>query len=81
MPPPPPPMTDGSKKAHVKLLLDYTEILLNLIFEKRVFPEEWTLGAITILFKDGETNYLNNYRGITLFSMLRKILVGVLNSR
>ena len=61
--------------------LDVIELLLNLIFEKGVFPEEWTLGVITILFKDGETNDLNNYRGITLLSMLGKILVGVLNNR
>ena len=63
-------------------LLDVIEILSNLIFEKGVFPEEWTLGVITILFKDGETNDLNNYRGIiTLLSMLGKVLVGVLNNR
>ena len=62
-------------------MLDVIELLLNLIFEKGVFPEEWTLGVITILFKDGETNDLNNYRGITLLSMLGKILVGVLNNR
>ena len=62
-------------------LLDVIEILLNVIFEKGVFPEEWTLGVITILFKDGETNDLNNYRGITLLSMLGKVLVGVLINR
>ena len=62
-------------------LLNVIEILLNFIFEKGVFPEEWTLGIITILFKDGETNDLNNYRGITLLSMLGKLLLGVLNNR
>ena len=62
-------------------LLNVIEILLNLIFEKGVFPEEWTLVIITILFKDGETNDLNNYRGITLLSMLGKLLLGVLNNR
>ena len=61
-------------------MLDVIELLLNLIFEKGVFPEEWTFGVITILFKDGETNDLDNYRGITLLSMLGKILVGVLNN-
>ena len=28
-------------------LFDVIEILVNLIFEKGVFPEEWTLGVIT----------------------------------
>ena len=62
-------------------ILDAIEILSNSIFKKGVFPEEWTLGVITVLFKDGETNDLNNYRGIALFSTLEKILVGVLNNR
>ena len=58
------------------------EILLNPIFEKEVFAEEWTLGVIKILFKDCETNTLKyNYGGITLLSMLGKILVGILNNR
>ena len=38
-------------------------------------------GVIVILFKDGIKSDLNNYRGITLLSMLGKILVGVLNNR
>ena len=50
-------------------LLDVIEILLNLIFEKGVFPEEWTLGVMTILFKDGETSDLN-------VRTLEKVLVG-----
>ena len=29
------------------------------------FPEEWDVGIIIILFKGGESNGLNNYRGIT----------------
>ena len=44
------------------------------------FHEEWALGVIVILFKDGDKSELNNYRGITLLSMLGKLLVGVLNN-
>ena len=36
---------------------------------------------IIVLFKDGDKSDLNNYRGITLLSVLGKILVGVLNNR
>ena len=42
---------------------------------------EWALGVIVILFKDGIKSDLNNYRRITLLSMLGKILVGVLHNR
>ena len=33
------------------------------------------------MYKEGERSDLNNYRGITLLSMLGKILVGALNNR
>ena len=56
-------------------------MILNNIFDGGHFPEEWALGIIVILFKDGTKSELNNYRGITLLSMLGKILVGVLNNR
>ena len=36
---------------------------------------------IVILHKDGDTNDLNNFHGITLLSMLGKLLIGVLNNR
>ena len=39
------------------------------------------MGAVVILYKEGERSNLNKYRGITLLCMLRKILVGVLNNR
>ena len=39
------------------------------------------MGAIIVLFKDGDASDLNNYRGITLLSVLGEILVGVLNYR
>ena len=55
--------------------------ILNSILDSGIFPEEWTVGVIVILYKDGEKSDLNNYRGITLLSMLGKILVGVLNNR
>ena len=45
------------------------------------FPEEWALGVTVILFKDGDKSELINYRGITLLSMLGKLLVGVVNNR
>ena len=39
-------------------------------------------GIIVILFKGGERDDLNNYRGITLLSIiLGKLLVGTLNER
>ena len=69
----------------LKNLDDDTVIILinifNNIFDSGEFPEEWALGIIVILFKGGERDDLNNYRGITLLSIVGKRLVGVLNER
>ena len=40
------------------------------IFDSGEFPEEWAVGIIVILFKGSEKNDLNNYRGITLLTLL-----------
>ena len=68
----------------VKALDDNTlEIiaLLNCILDSGVFPEEWSLGVAVILHKEGERSDLNNFRGITLLSVLGKLVVGILNNR
>ena len=62
-------------------IIDIITLILNNIFDSGYFPVEWALGIIVILFKDGMKLELNNYRGITLLSMLGKISVGVLNNR
>ena len=54
--------------------LDLMTLILNKIFDSGKFPEEWALGVIVILFKEG---WVNNYRGITLLSIMGKILVGI----
>ena len=60
---------------------NFFALLLNNILDNGVFSEEWTLGVVIILFKKGVRSDLNNHRGITLLSMLGKMLVVVLNSR
>ena len=55
--------------------------ILNKIFETGEFPEEWAMGIIVPIFKGGERDDLNNYRGITLLSTVGKFFVGILNER
>ena len=62
-------------------ILSIVALILNKILDSSNFPEEWALGVIVILFKDGDKSELNNYRGITLLNMLGKLLVKVLNNR
>ena len=55
--------------------------IMNKIFDTGEFPEEWAVEIIVILFNWGEKNDINNYRGITLLSVIGKLLVGMLNER
>ena len=45
------------------------------------FPEEWEEGYIIPLHKKGSANDVENYRGITLLSILGKLFTRVLNNR
>ena len=67
-------------KALDENFLDFVALILNNIFDSGSFPQEWALGIIVILFEEGSESDLNNYRGITLLSMLGKILVVTVNN-
>jgi len=47
--------------------------LFKKIVETNVIPKQWNLGIIIPIFKKGNINDLNNYRGITLTSCVSKI--------
>ena len=55
--------------------------ILNKIFKSGKFLEEWAMGIIVPIFKGGEREDLNSYRGITLLSIVVKFFVGILNER
>ena len=55
--------------------------LFNKIYDMGYFPEEWAEGYIIPLHKKGSANDVENYRGITLLSILGKLFTRVLNNR
>lgn len=56
--------------------------LFNKILDSGIFPEDWTLGLIVLIFKKkGNIDDCNNYRGITLLSGLGKLFTNILNTR
>ena len=65
------------KEPFVPILLK----LFNAILETGEFPSSWSKGIIFPLFKKGDANNTNNYRGITLVSCLSKLFTSVLNNR
>ena len=55
--------------------------LLNLIFVERLVPEDWCLGIINPIHKDGCKEDPDNYRGICISSVFAKLLSTIMNKR
>jgi hypothetical protein len=51
------------------------------LFELERIPKDWARGLIFPLYKDGDIRVPENYRGITLLSVVGKIYTSVLNRR
>ena len=47
--------------------------LLSAAWQAELWPTPWTEGLTTVLHKKGETDDLNNYRGLTLLNTLSKV--------
>ena len=68
-------------KATVEITAPVITEIFNRIVKSECFPKIWSLGLIIPLFKSGDINDVNNYRGITINSCLSKLLMLLLNSR
>ena len=55
--------------------------LFNIILLKGIYPQQWCIGIITSLHKNGDTHDPNNYRGLTITSCLGKVYNSVLTKR
>ena len=63
------------------ILLSKLTCLFNAVFRSSHFPLSWQTGLIVPLHKKGDTDDVNNYRGITLLSTLGKLFTRILNNR
>ena len=55
--------------------------LFNVLFDKGVYPDNWTESIVVPLFKKGNINDVNNYRGISLCDVGSKIYGCIINAR
>ena len=55
--------------------------LFNKIFELGVFPISWGIAIVIPLYKKGDRDICNNYRGISLLSVTSKIYTSIINNR
>ena len=63
------------------IVVPYLLKLFNCIFSAGVFPELWSKAVIIPIYKKGNPNDADNYRGISLTSVFSKIFTGILNKR
>ena len=54
--------------------------LFNVMFSKGYFPESWSEGLILPLHKKGSVDSVENYRGVTLLSVISKLFTRILNN-
>ena len=59
-------------------LLSIIVFLFNHIMDKESYPENWSTGIITPIFKKGDRTLPKNYRGITLLPTMGKIFTKIL---
>ena len=55
--------------------------LFHVLFDKGVFPDNWSESMILPLYKKGAVNDTNNYRGISLCDTCSKLYSFIINSR
>jgi hypothetical protein len=55
--------------------------LFNTLFDRGVYPGDWTESIILPLFKKGDVNNPNNYRGISLSNIGSKLFSTIINGR
>ena len=63
------------------VIIDYLVALFNHLFDIGYYPEDWSESIILPLFKKGNVNDPNNYRGISLCNILSKLYSSVINDR
>jgi len=59
----------------------YLTLLFNRIFEIGYFLEQWSEGLIVPIHKKGSLSEVDNFRGITLLSVLGKLFTNIINKR
>ena len=62
-------------------VLDLLFRFINLCLSKTLVPQSWSFELINPIFKDGNLNDADNYRGICISSALLKVLCMLLNNR
>ena len=55
--------------------------LFKIVWRSECTPKDWARGIIVPIYKSGEKDNFDNYRGITLLSIVGKLYTTILNNR
>ena len=55
--------------------------LFNRIFDSGIYPDEWAKAIVVPIFKKGDSDLPDNYRGISLINTACKCFTSILNNR
>src|SRR3984957_4564941 len=56
-------------------------LLFKIMWEEERVPKDWARGVIVPIYKEGDRENVDNYRGITLLSVVGKLYMSILNNR
>jgi len=68
-------------KSAENIVAPFLTKLFNRLYDLGIFPQEWSRSIIVPLFKKGDINKPENYRGISLLSIVSKVFTSILNKR
>ena len=68
-------------KTSADLLTPFITKLFRTVFQSGSYPQSWTESYITPIFKKGDVDNTNNYRGIALINILSKLYSKLLHDR
>jgi hypothetical protein len=68
-------------KCSLNIVVPFLTKLFRKLFNDGIFPDEWSKAIIVPIFKKGDIHNVDNYRGISLLSVVSKCYTKLLNRR
>ena len=72
---------DADRSDPTPLLAPMLTSMFNRCITDNVIPGEWKTAVVTPLFKKGDINDLNNYRGISVLPQVAKVFERILSAQ
>jgi hypothetical protein len=63
------------------LILNFFVAFFNSLFDRGIYPDSWAESIVLPLYKKGDINNPNNYRGISLCDTSSKLYSTIINNR